>query len=253
MRVFHLPHVQEFQRVLHLRAGRHEVEIGAFDAADALFERLFGQHEVGKAGTTSRTGTCCGSQGGEDRDRQSALASSSCAWASARLIAVKVLPSAGDALVTTIDMQILLALHVIQARAQAAEFLARYFMRPLDIDQMGFGRGMKRDGLAARKEVAPVDMNFLRFRAQHPVVGNQFRRGAERVSARNEVLFLGGPRRRRHHHNRDILNDCLSACEIANCRGMRTRGMSTGAVTSSNCSALRRASCTRLIERFPQS
>ena len=48
--LLHLTHVQQFERILDLRAGGHEVEIRAFDLANALFERLFGQQEIRKSG-----------------------------------------------------------------------------------------------------------------------------------------------------------------------------------------------------------
>ena len=51
-----------------------------------------------------------------------------------------------------------------QAGPQAAEFFARNFMRAFHIDQMGFGRRVERQHLAASEEVAPIDFHFARLR-----------------------------------------------------------------------------------------
>ena len=67
-------------------------------------------------------------------------------------------------------MQILLALHVIQTRTQAAELFARNFVRPFDIDQMRFRGRMKWNHLAATEEIAPVDFNQPRHRHLQRIV-----------------------------------------------------------------------------------
>ncbi len=57
-------------------------------------------------------------------------------------------------------MQILLALQMIQAGAQAAELLGGHLMGLIAGDQMGFRGGTERDGPAAGKQVTPVDFEL---------------------------------------------------------------------------------------------
>ena len=57
---------------------------------------------------------------------------------------MKVLPSAGEGLVTTTVCSGWQGLQVIQARAQRAEFFRRGFMGVVEIQQVRFGRGLER-------------------------------------------------------------------------------------------------------------
>ena len=141
----HFAQIQQFQRIDHRLAGRHDVQIGPGQLADALVQRNLAQQIIRDAGAAVHPNRVCMMGRRKSKSASSVMLPARWASASARFAADERFAFGRRRAGHHHRINRLQALHVVQPGAQRAELLHGSLVRTRDVDQQRIRRGAKRN------------------------------------------------------------------------------------------------------------